>query len=77
MTTMTMNFGSNVLAPAAFHGNSFVKPRAPRRSFAARLAALQARHEQSEQVVDIAGVVARSVLALVPFTVLAWVFVAV
>ncbi len=77
MTSMTMNHGADFFARSTSNANSFVKPRAPRRSFAARLAALQARHEQAEHSVDVAGVVARSVLALVPFTVLAWVFVAV
>ena len=54
----------------------FSNVRAPRTSFAARLAALQARHEQAIHHADVAGVVARGTLALVPFLGLAWVFVA-
>ena len=54
----------------------FSNVRAPRASFAARLAALQARHEQSLNHAEIGGVVARGALALVPFLTLAWVFVA-
>ena len=54
----------------------FSNVRAPRASFAARLAALQARHEQVVHHADVAGVVARGALALVPFLGLAWVFVA-
>ena len=54
----------------------FSNARAPRASFAARLAGLQARQEQTMHHADIAGVVARGTLALVPFLGLAWVFVA-
>ena len=54
----------------------FRNVRAPRTSFAARLASLQARHEQAIRHADVAGVVARGALALVPFLGLAWVFVA-
>ncbi len=54
----------------------FSNARAPRASFAARLATLQARHEQALHHAKIGGVVARGALALVPFLTLAWVFVA-
>ena len=54
----------------------FSSVRTPRTSFAARLAALQARHEQATHHTAIAGVVGRGALALVPFLGLAWVFVA-
>ncbi len=54
----------------------FSNARAPQASFAARLAGLQARHEQAAHHVDIAGMVARGALALMPFLGLAWVFVA-
>ena len=67
MTTMTFNNA----------GTYFQNVRAPRVTFADRLAALQARHEQSEHQAVVLGVVARSALALVPFVTLAWVFVAV
>jgi hypothetical protein len=64
MTTISMNTAAHFYAGA----------RAPRRSFAARLAALQARHEQAEPILGITGVALRVSLALVPFTALAWVF---
>ena len=54
----------------------FSNDRAPRNSFAARLADLQARHEQTMHHADIAGVVARGTLALVPVLGLAWMLVA-
>ena len=54
----------------------FSNVRAPRTSFAARLAALQTRHEQALHYADVAGVAARGALSLVPFLGLAWVFVA-
>jgi hypothetical protein len=53
----------------------FAKSRAPKKSFAARLAALQARHEQATHTRAVLGVVVPAALALVPFTALAWVFV--
>ena len=66
MTTLSFNQADTYL------GNV----RAPRTSFAARLASLQARHEQAIRHADVAGVVARGALALVPFLGLAWMFVA-
>ena len=54
----------------------FSNVRAPRASFAARLAALQASHEQKMQAANVLGVIGRGGLALVPFLGLAWVFVA-
>ena len=54
----------------------FSNVRAPRTSFAARLAALQARQEAVMGHINIAGVVARGALALVPFLGLAGMFVA-
>ncbi len=65
MTTMTFN-------TVAYVQNA----RAPRTTFAARLAAVQARHEHAVDQTAVLGVVARSTLALVPFLTLAWVFVA-
>ncbi len=67
MTTMTFNNA----------GTCFQNARAPRATFAARLAALQARHEQAVNQAALLGVVACGTLALVPFLTLAWVFVAV
>ena len=55
----------------------FHNVRAPRTSFAARLAALQARHEASPHVSAALGVAARAVLAAIPFATLAWLFVTV
>ena len=66
MTTMSFNQAD------AYFSNV----RAPRTSFAARLASLETRHEQAVHHGEIAGVVARGALALVPFLGLAWVFVA-
>ena len=66
MTTLTFNHA----------GITFLNARAPRATFAARLAALQARHEQADHQAAL-GVVARSALALVPFVTLVWVFVAI
>ncbi len=66
MTTLSFNHA------ATYFGNV----RAPRISFAARLAALQARHEQAMHNAEIVGVIARGALALVPFLGLTWVFVA-
>ena len=68
MTTMTLDFAGD---------RSFLKIRAPRKSFAARLAALQAKQEHGVSLVDAAGVVSRGALAFVPFAMLAWMFVAV
>ncbi len=67
MTTMTFTNA----------GAYFQNARAPRVTFAARLAALQARHERNEHQAMVLGVVARGALALVPFVTLAWVFAAV
>jgi hypothetical protein len=50
--------------------------REPRRSFAARLAALQASTEDSD-IADAVNVVGRLTLAALPFGLLAWIFVAV
>jgi hypothetical protein len=50
--------------------------REPRRSFAARLAALQACAEDAE-LPDAASLVGRLVFAAMPFGMLAWMFVAV
>ena len=55
----------------------FAAPKAPRISFAARLAALQARQEQAPHLNAVLGMVGRGALALVPFATLAWVFVTV
>ena len=66
MTTMSFNQADTLFSNA----------RAPRTSFAARLASLQARQEQAMGHVDVAGVAARGALALVPFLALAGMFVA-
>ena len=66
MTTMSFN-------QADFHAGNV---RAPRASFAARLAGLQARQQQAAGHTNIAGAVARFMLALVPFLGLAGMFVA-
>ncbi len=66
MTTMNFNQATT------YFGNV----RAPRTSFAARLAALQARQEAAMDDTNIAGVAARGALALVPFLSLAGMFVA-
>jgi hypothetical protein len=63
----------------AFYANDhrFISlDREPRRSFAARLADLQARAEGAE-IPDTANVALRLVLAAMPFGMLAWMFVAV
>ena len=65
MTTISFNHN------AAY----FAAPKAPRVSFAARLAALQASHEQAPHLNAVFGVAARGAAALVPFAALAWVFV--
>jgi hypothetical protein len=67
MTTMTFN--------AAGSQSFFAMPRAPKLSFAARLAALQARHEAMPELGGFIRFAACGALALVPFTALAWVFV--
>ncbi len=67
MTTISFNHSATY-----FHN-----ARAPRITFAARLAAMQARHEASPHMAAILGVAARAVLAAVPFATLAWVFVTV
>ncbi len=63
----------------AFNQTSFISSaeRAPSVTFAARLAALQARQEQAAGLSSAAGIAARGVLAMVPFLTLAWIFVAV
>ncbi len=66
MTTMSFNQGDTFFSNA----------RAPRTTFAARLASLQARQEQAMDHINIAGVAARGALALVPFLALAGMFVA-
>ena len=66
MTTMTFD-----------RANAYVHSvRAPRATFAARLATLQARHEVAEHQAVALGVIARSTLALVPFATLVWTFIA-
>jgi hypothetical protein len=50
--------------------------REPRRSFAARLAALQDSAEGAE-IADAVSIVGRLTLAAMPFGLLAWIFVAV
>ena len=65
MTTISFNHS------AAY----FTNIRAPRATYAARLAALQARHEQSPHLTAIFGVAARAALAAVPFATLTWLFV--
>jgi len=67
MTTMTFNDAASY--------TYYVAPRSPKLSFAARLAALQAKQEQVPHLSDAAGMAGRFALALVPFSVLAWVFV--
>jgi hypothetical protein len=63
------------ITASGFGFNGFVASRSPRQSFAARLAALQARQEQAPLLGAIAGVVARGALAAVPFLGLAVMFV--
>ena len=66
MTTMSFN-----------HADIFFNAdRAPRSSFAARLASLQTRQEKAIGHIDVAGVVGRGALALVPFLALTGMFVA-
>jgi hypothetical protein len=67
MTTMSFNDAASY--------TWFVAPRSPKLSFAARLAALQAKREQAPHLSDAVRFAASFALALVPFTVLAWVFV--
>ena len=52
-----------------------VADRSPRHSFAARLAALQARQEQAPHLKGLFGVAARFALAAVPVGAMAWLFV--
>ena len=66
MTTLSFNQADNY----------FSNVRAPRVSLGARLASLQAGTGQALHHGQVAGVVARGALALVPFLGLAWVFVA-
>ena len=67
MTTMSFNAASG-------HGY-FAADRSPRQSFAARLAALQARQEHAPHLSAVVGVAARLALAAVPAGALAWLFV--
>ena len=53
----------------------FAANRSPRQSFAARLAVLQARQEQSPGLSAAVGVAARVALAAVPVSAMAWLFV--
>jgi hypothetical protein len=69
----------NTMTSLAFSANDhrFISlDREPRRSFAARLADLQARAEDTT-IPDTANVALRLVLAAMPFGMLAWMFVAV
>ncbi len=75
MTTISFDSASFLAAPKA--PRAAAAPKAPRLSFAARLAALQARHDQAPHLTAIFGVAARAAIALVPFATLAWVFVTV
>jgi hypothetical protein len=60
-----------------FSNHGFVSlNRQPRRSFAARLAALQARAEAATMP-NAAAIAMRATLAAIPFGTLAWMFVAV
>ncbi len=70
MTTLTLNqFGS--LSSAIFR-------QAPRKSFAARLAALQAKQEQHRtSLVEAVSIAGYSVAASLPVLSLAWMFIAV
>jgi hypothetical protein len=52
----------------------FVSLRAPRKSFAARLAVLQARHDRRLDAHPVFGAVGPAILALVPFVALVWMF---
>ncbi len=67
MTTISFNHSA-----AYFHN-----VRAPRTTFAARLAALQARHDASPHLSAVMGVAARAALAAIPFATLTWLFVTV
>ena len=66
MTTMSFNADGYTY---------FAANRSPRQSFAARLAALQARQEQAPHLSAVFGVAARLALAAAPVGVLAWLFV--
>ena len=67
MTTLSF---SNTAATTYFAAN-----RSPRQSFAARLAAMQARQEQAPHLTAVFGVAARMALAAMPVGALAWLFV--
>jgi hypothetical protein len=67
MTTMSFNATANHLY--------FSAPRAPMLSFAARLAALQDKRDRAPHLADHVRATICGVLALVPFTAIAWVFV--
>ena len=69
MTTMSFNAASNV--------TFFAPARSPHRSFAARLAALQAKQERALQLRDFIGAAGRTAIAAVPFCALAYIFVAI
>ena len=74
MTTMTMNANNSF---PAFNLNAFANlNRAPRRSFAARLATLQARAENAE-LTPAGNLALRLAVAATPVAALAWLFVAV
>ena len=66
MTTISMNAHSFA---------SYAADRSPRKSFAAHLAQLQARHEQSPHLSAVAGAASRLALAAVPFGGLVYLFV--
>ena len=53
----------------------FAADYSPRQSFAARLAALQARQEHAPHLTAVFGVAARVALAAVPVGAMAWLFV--
>ena len=54
----------------------FTSAHAPGASFAARIASLQACQEKAMGHIDVAGMAARGVLALLPYLALAGMFVA-
>ena len=60
---------------AGYQFTSFAADRSPRKSFAAALAELQARHEQAPQVRDVVAAASRLALAAIPFGALACLFV--
>jgi len=54
---------------------NFYDPRAPRMSFAARLAALQAAQDHSPHLTTLFGAAARAAAAAIPVCALAYLFV--